>query len=302
MRILITGDVSTYNINPFKASNIKPKFIDCIKNADLAVYNLEGPIVPSNLRMALSYRSNFLLHGIFKYGVKLIGKEQPIVISDESILSLLNLNRNTVVTLANNHIKDGGKKAMKYMMDLLRQEGIKYLGAGLTNSEAIQPLPVTSEHGGIVLLNLNWVSSREYFLPLRLYNATTSDYGGAYLDFNSLKKSVYELRKNFRHVILILHHGKMMIRGNKEPGIEYDKLAKLDVAAVIIHHPHVYVPNPYEKSKNIVLIGDFIFRDPNYLPDLSRPSALVTISIESERFDLNVEEFKVNDVYAYQEG
>ncbi|MHA1280480.1 MAG: CapA family protein [Candidatus Helarchaeota archaeon] len=296
MNIIITGDTSTWNINNFSAKRITTKFCKLIKDSDCVIYNLEGPIISTDKHYRMRYRSNLFLHHLYNLIVKITNKEQPVVISGHNILELLKLNPNTIVTLANNHIKDAGPEGLAYTLDLLNRQKIRYTGAGFNNHEAIQPLIVTREHGGVAILNLNWVSSKKWGLPIRLYNATKSDFGAAYLGIVKLKSYIHNIRKTVRHVILILHHGKMIKLGNNDPSIDYEAIKNIGASAIILHHPHSYRYNPYEKE-NLVLVGDFVFRDPGKTLDKDRASSLARINIENYHFELHVERFRLNDAY-----
>jgi len=293
MKILITGDISAWNIKDFDVNKINKNMLNIIQEKDLVVYNLEGLIKDLDQFEDLRIRTDRLKDYLFKIILKITKKEQPIVYSDKRIFSLLKTNKHTVVTLANNHVKDLGKKGFRNTLSLLKNNSIMFLGAALNLIEASKHL----EFGNIAFININLVAAKKFDVPLYLYNATKTDYGGSFVDNSDLKNKINALKKENKKVILIIHGGKELPKSNKEIGIDLDKVKSLRADITIIHHPHIYIKTEYEKY-NIYILGDFIFSRPNYL-DVDRKSAFVEIDVADKNIKSNITSFNINEVYTY---
>jgi phage-related tail protein len=291
MKILITGDVSDWNISNFSIKRVSKKILKLTKAADLCIYNLEGPIV-NNLNNKKKLRSNKIANYFLEKMVNFSKKEQPIVTSSNKIIDLFKINPNSIVTLANNHIKDHGKKGFKNTIKTLNKNKIKYIGAGRNLKTANRIITVKK----ISIINTNWVSAYKFFIPLFLYNATPKDYGASYLSIKKLKKIIKKLKQNNK-VITIIHAGKEKIDCIKKSGLSIEALKSLNADACIIHHSHSYLPNIYEKD-NIFFIGDLIFHRPNHLSQ-QRQSALIEIEFTNKKTISRLTKFKLNEPYKY---
>ncbi|MFW6233302.1 MAG: CapA family protein [Nanoarchaeota archaeon] len=287
MRLLIFGDISTWNISDFTNEKIDAKILSNIKKFDLVIYNLEGPIKKSNKKYNLQIRKNAILNYFYKSLLRIFNKVQPIVYSDNTILSLLKLNENVLVTLANNHIKDLGYDGFKDTINFLEKNKINYIGAGFNNYESSSDFIFDK----YVIINCNFVGSKKLGVKFKIYNSTKTDYGSSYQNFNFLKNKISEYKKDNKKVILIIHGGKEM--PEDELGINLYEVQKLGADYSIVHHFHKYIKTKYEK-KNIFCIGDFIFNRPDKLP-LDRKSGYVKISDGV----VKCHNFSVGDVYGY---
>lgn len=285
MRILVFGDISDWNIENFSIEKIKPKIIKEIRSADYVIYNLEGPIRKKDKKYHLQLRENALNDWYFKFLLGITGRNQPVVSSTEKILDLLKLNKNTIVTLANNHIKDLGLEGFKHTIKTLKDNGIKYVGAGMNNKEASRDLLFDNW----ALINCNLVGSEKYGIYWKIYNATDSGYGASFQRYEVLKRKVKNHHMKGKKVLLIIHGGKEMPK-NKNLGVDLKKLKELNADYTVVHHFHRYVRTNYEKN-NMFCLGDFIFYRPGNLP-LNRKSCY----LEGNKLKY----FKVGDVYDYE--
>jgi hypothetical protein len=301
MKILITGDVSTWNIKDFSVNKINPKFIEKIKKADYVIYNLEGPIAHSNSFASenkLQFRENFFSNTFYsilnKFNMLIRKKPQYTVYSNKKIISLLKLNRNTLVTLANNHIKDLGKKGFEYTSKELEENNIEFIGAGKNNKQVKN----FYEFKDIIFININLIGAYKYKFPLKLYSATKDSFGSAYIDFKKLKQDIKRLRKKDKKIVLIIHGGKELPKSIKELNLNFDLIKNLKADITIIHHPHIYVKTKYEKD-NIFVLGDFIFNptSKNILPD--RESGILEADLRNKKVNCKLIKFNANEVYGY---
>lgn len=159
MKIFIAGDISNWNIDNFSIKKISKKFINYIKEADICIFNLEGPIKTKKNDGDIEYRSNKLVNFFLKTAVRLSGKKQPQVFSNQKIIDLLKINKNTIVTLANNHIKDLGKRGFLETIKIINKNKIKFLGAGENIKEANKILRIKK----IAIINTCWVATKKGF-------------------------------------------------------------------------------------------------------------------------------------------
>src|SRR3989344_4112491 len=94
------------------------KTVDILKSADLAFGNLEGPISNSGNKQGSIYSFRFEPKAI--NGLKFAGFD--------------------VLSLANNHIMDYGREALKDTISILNEGNINLIGAGENYLEANNPL------------------------------------------------------------------------------------------------------------------------------------------------------------------
>jgi len=300
MNILITGDISTDGINNFDIKNINPKFKKFIKESDLVVYNLEGPISKSEdfaKKNNLQFRESKFFDSFYKllnsYNTCIKKKPQIKVFSDERILDLLKMNPNTLVTLANNHIKDLGKEGFENTIKTLEENNINYIGAGRNLSECKD-----FEFNNIVFINVNWIGAKKFNVPFHLYSATKKDFGSNYLSEKKLFERIEEYKKLGKKVVLIIHGGKELPKSKDELGVNFGCLKGLNADLIVVHHPHVYVETCYEED-NIFVIGDFIFKISNVGLSSNRKSAILEIDADFSNLSFKLLKFNVRDNHFY---
>lgn len=272
MKILVFGDVSDWNIPDFSVDKIPESILDDIKSADLCVYNLEGPIGASNNPVQL--RENPVKDWLLKSLVMITNKVQPQVFSSDKILSLLTLNPNTLVTLANNHVKDRGKKGLEKTIELLDKHGVKFTGAGYNAKEANKPKIVSLNNAEIGLLNYNFIGKRRVLFEIDIYGAGSNEYGASSDNLERIKDVINEVKSKTDILILIIHAGREMASNIAELGIPVKDFEKLSVDSLIIHHPHIFIDSP---SSKLNVLGDLVFNYPRHLPD-TRNSAYLEIT------------------------
>ncbi len=294
IHILITGDISTWNIDDFSINKIDNEILDIIKDADFFISNLEGPILYKNVKYKLEIRTNSIINFFYKMLLKLTGKIQPFVYSNKNILNLLKVNKNTLITLANNHIKDGGKEGFLQTLNILEKNEINYIGAEYNREEANHIFNINDE---ICVINVNLISAKKYHIPFFIYNSTSKDYGASYLDFKQINDKVLHLQSLDKKVILILHTGNEISSSNDELSVDFRKIKEIGANYTIIHHPHKYVKTEFEQD-NIYVLGDFIFNRPGYFKS-ERETAILNLKISKDNIDFNLITNKVNDIYAY---
>lgn len=269
-KLYIFGDVSTWNLTDFDVSHIDSSVRKAIETADGVIYNLEGPVASEEIP-PFRFRESLIADIPFKILSRVTGKSQPLVASSSDIFQLGDLNSNTTFTLANNHTKDSGKKALLDTVHDAKSCGIESIGWAQNKGDQHDFHEILED---IVVLNYNWVGSYKYGLPFHLYDATVSSYGAAYLSASEIRKKVSELHSQKKSVILILHAGKEL-KNFEEQEIDFEAVKNIGSDITVIHQSHLYLPSRYE-SDNIFLLGDFIFHRPGKL-DPDRPSAYLEV-------------------------
>lgn len=288
MKIVISGDVADWNINSFDISNIPKKYLEIIKSADLFICNLEGPIsVPENLFVI---RKNKFMNFFWNKILDLFHKRQPRVYSSNKILNLLKLNKNTLVTLANNHIKDCGIKGLKETLNLLNKNSIKHIGAELNFNKANKEILLNKK---LVILNYNRVGLRKFNIFANIYGANKSGFGASYSSYKSIKKKINKIRLNNPDyfILLIIHDGAEMPESIKDSKLDIKKIESLGADVNIIHHLHKHLDYYSERT---FILGDFTFYRPNKLSE-KRIGNLLEINITQDgsfNYQLNKFNFK----------
>jgi poly-gamma-glutamate capsule biosynthesis protein CapA/YwtB (metallophosphatase superfamily) len=289
MRILIAGDISTWNVPNFEIQNLNPEIRESIRSADSSIFNLEGPIGDPSLgerTFSESKSVNLLLKNLNQ----ILKKEQPQVFSNEKILKLLKLSKKPIVTLANNHIKDLGKGGFLNTRKILQRNDIDFVG-GEERGESKSKIDLNEE---IVLLNYNLIGKK---YGLNLYGSNKRSFGASSDSFSNIKKEVTKLHEEGKQVILILHLGKEMVEDVDNWDTDLNIVKSIDADITVIHHPHIYIKTEYEKD-NIFILGDFIFNRPGVF-DENRKTAFLEININPQGIETKVKRLAVSDIYKY---
>ena len=289
MKILITGDISTWNIGDFSVSKINTDILNKINTSDAVIYNLEGPIGNSSTGIQ-SFSENPFKNNLLKKINSLFDKEQPLVFSDESILNLLKQNPRTIVTLANNHIKDLGKEGFLNTISILDGNNIGYIG-GEEKDRKNSRVDISKD---ISVLNYNFIGKRSF---LDLYGSSQETFGASSASLKVIRKEVEELKKEGKKIILILHIGKEMVEDISKWNLNMEEIRELNSGITIIHHPHMYIKTEYEKD-NIFILGDFIFHRPDKF-DPDRNSAILEVEQINGKLIPSLCKIAVSDIYSY---
>ncbi len=165
------------------------------------------------------------------------------------------------VTLANNHIMDFGEKAFNRTIDILKENGIKYFGAGRREENFNNPLIIEFEGKRIGLLGYSCPSTHAIFGDSR-------DSGSAKLDVEEVIREIKSLRVRVDFIIIEPHWGIQDISIPKFSDREIaHRLIDAGANLIIGHHAHIIQSYEIYKDRYIFYgIGNFIF------PDLDIPT------------------------------
>jgi len=223
-----------------KQNNINYPFLniqDYLKSADLVFGNLETPITqgPEIPDFEMIFRSN-------------PGTEQALKQAGFSILSL-----------ANNHTPNFGEKGLKDTFNFLKNEGIKYVGAGQNEQEAYRVVYIQQNGIKFVFLAYN-----DTDVVPAYYAASHNRAGTAFMRVDKLAEAIKGAKQTADIVIVSMHSGTEYANKPNKSQIKFAHSA-IDAGAdlVIGHHPHVVQTMEKYKGKYIFYsLGNFVFDQP----------------------------------------
>lgn len=208
-----------------------------IKTADIAVVNLEAPLIDTGVPHRKTGPT-------LKGGMKCA---EALAFADFDL-----------VTLANNHIMDYGEAGLRDTLRSLDQHGIAHIGAGINSAEAAKPF--FFEKGGLRVAIVNFAEHE--------WSASEAGIPGANpIDPTSDLRMIQEVREHANKVIVITHGGHEMY---ELPSPRMKSLLRFYVDAgadaVINHHPHVVSGyEVYAGAPIFFSVGNFVFdRAGNY--------------------------------------
>jgi poly-gamma-glutamate synthesis protein (capsule biosynthesis protein) len=161
-----------------------------------------------------------------------------------------------VAALANNHSGDYGPEAFAEMLTLLHKTGIPYVGGGLTQEQAHEPLILVQQGIKIAILNYNEFFPRRFEADLNQPGIAWSDDEFVQYDFARTKA-----RYQPDLIIAYMHWGW---ENEAHSSQRQHQLAQLMIdagaAAVIGGHPHRTQDIAIYRGKPIIYsLGNFIF-------------------------------------------
>jgi poly-gamma-glutamate synthesis protein (capsule biosynthesis protein) len=209
---------------------------DFFKQADLSVINLESPFLKNSNYQVLTGSFSFKANPLSIKGLKLAGID--------------------LVTLANNHTINQGKQGIIDTINILDENNISHIGAGLNISEARKP--------AIVNINGDKYAFLSYAYPNDYSVATNNRHGLANMKEEEMINDIKNL-KNLKNppnfIIVIMHAGTEYTTKPNWQQKEFAHLA-IDSGAdmVVGHHPHwPQIYEIYNGSPIIYSLGNLIF-------------------------------------------
>jgi hypothetical protein len=204
---------------------------------------------------------------------KLPAVNQPILYNHPSVPGILNRGVPPVLCLANNHVLDLPER-FDETIDVFKQEGIAYCGAGKSKEEALKPISVNENNRKNILYNACW--------DFLLYNHANPSKGiyVSKIDENELIKAVgIQKETNPDAAILIFLHWSFDLETIPFPMVRQFSKALIDSGASIIVGAHSHCVQGGEKYKDGYIVyglGNFFIPNSTFagsylkFPDFSK--------------------------------
>ncbi len=220
------------------------KIADDLKEADILFGNLEGPISDKGDKVG----------SIYSFRAK------------PEIIEGLNYAGFNMLSLANNHAFDYGRKALEDTLTRLKNADIDYVGAGFIATETYSA--VIKEIRGIKVGFLAYTN-----LGSPYWKSTEDSSGISWVDLDNIekiKKDVKLAKQNSDILIVSLHSGEEYTQTPSQFQIDFSKMA-IDAGAdlVVGHHPHVVQKSEAYPSTGSGQVGWIFYSLGNFIFDQS---------------------------------
>ncbi len=277
MKIIFGSDMSFHFFESFPgkeyAQNALKEAGELFSKADFSMVNLEN------------------IFGDESIGEPII-KGGPNLISEDGFMEFVHALNPTVVGMANNHTNDFGEGAMQHTIDLLRESGYKYIGAGKNLDEAY--LPAKLSKGGINVAIIA-ICENEYG------GATATSAGTAGYNVQRAGKAIINAKNEGYKPIVFFHGGNEYNPFPAPSKLDlYHHFIDMGAEAVIAMHTHCPQGYEYYEGKPIVYsMGNFFFPKDwkaagreetwalGYMSELDITDEGTTLTIHPYRFDFD---------------
>ena len=235
--IMIGGDIfpSAKNMDAFTQGAADQLYdegiLDLFAKADYRICNLEGA---------------------FTDRAEPVKKVDPVIVAPEAAAAGLKPLALNCVTLANNHIMDGGIRGYEDTCRTLDEAGIDYFGAGPGRGQ-IQKEKIIEAAGMKVGF---------YNVAETMFNIPQEEKPGANLyDEYRVCREIAELKERVDYLIVIYHGGSEFFWYNSEMArTRFHRMADNGADLVIAQHTHcVGICEDYQSAQLIYGQGDFLF-------------------------------------------
>lgn len=249
VKILFVGDIflKRNSVAPLCDNSVQAIIDEC----DICCCNLEGAIDAKNRRF----------EKLDKVGPSLI---QSSLAADIMIKAGFNM-----FAMANNHILDYGKDALRYTQEMLKE----YLQVGISEDGAIKYKEIDIKNSKIAIFS---VAESGFGCA-----ETTDGIGYQYFLDERLFSAISKAKQNGNYVIINVHAGAELL---DIPLPEIRRLYRtyIDVGADIIigHHPHVLQGfEDYNGGKIYYSLGNFCFDDEED-PDICKIGGIAIVTLK----------------------
>lgn len=243
MNLFFCGDIMPGGVLPYQDNYITAELKSFLKDFDFRIGTLESAIGTD-----LPYDPK-----------KIAGRQNIVYARDEDFFRVKEMGFD-VVSLANNHVWDLGEEGLKNTIDILRKNGIKYCGAGLSLEDASRPAVIEKDGLSVAILAYCMYGNK-YLGYVEL--AGKNKAGINPLDIDRITKEIKEAKQKYNIVIVMPHWGREY---RYEPLPECVSMAKQMIEAgadaVLGSHTHQIQPFLKHKGKPICFsMGNFLFPD-----------------------------------------
>ena len=177
-----------------------------------------------------------------------------------------------MVSLANNHITDAGQTGLKQTFQILNEAGIKFIGAGETNSAAQESVIVNIKNNRIGILSytygVNFASSGVYFNQM---------------DQERLAQDIQKIKPQTDLIIVSMHAGAEYAQNPNASQISFAHRAIDEGASIVFgHHPHVLQKaEKYNDGYTFYSLGTLVFDQA--VNGSKTLGALINLKIENKK-------------------
>lgn len=243
MKILFCGDIMPGGVLPYQERYISPELQAYLDSFDIRIGTLEAAIGTD-----LAFDP-----------VKMEGRKNIIYARNEDFFRVKEMGFD-IVSLANNHVWDLGREGLENTIRILRENGIRYCGAGMDLEEASRPAVI--EKDGVRIAILAYCMYGNPWLGY-VERAGKEKAGVNPLDMNKVIQDIRKAKREFNFVFVMPHWGKEY---QYHPLPECVQMAKQMVEAgadaVLGSHPHQIQPLVRYKGVPICYsMGNFLFPD-----------------------------------------
>lgn len=272
VKIIITGDFCPrHRILPAVEKNEYQKifndFLPIVSEADLALTNLECPLVESG---------------------EIINKTGPCLKAPKNTAAILKITGFNLVTLANNHIMDYGKAGLDSTLESCKECSINFVGVGSTWEEAKKPFLTEIKGKSIAILNFcenEWATTKGKYPGANPLNPVTN-----YYDIRSAKAHA-------EYLIVVVHGGHEEYQ-YPSPRMKETYRFFIDAGADVVvgHHAHCFSGYEiYNKSPIFYGLGNFCFDWKGKVNSMWNLGLAVEIILDKQNASFKVWPYKQGD-------
>lgn len=185
-----------------------------------------------------------------------------------------------VMSLANNHTKNQGSEGLFFTFNLLKQNNIKFCGAGTNFQEAHNSAIVEAKGKKFAFLAYTYSDGIDFETHL-----SENEPDVAFLDINQAKIDIAEAKKQADSVIVYMHAGEEYSPKPIEEQINFAHSAIDNGADLVLgSHPHwVETTEKYKDKYIIYSMGNFVF-DQEWSQE-TKEGAIVKLKYKDNRFN-----------------
>lgn len=251
MNIIFCGDVMPGGVLPYQNEYISSEVKRYLDSFDLRVGTLEAAIGT----------------GIPYDQTKMNGRMNIVYARNEDFFRVSEMGFD-IVSLANNHVFDLGEEGLRNTINILKQNNIKYCGAGLNIEEASAPAIIEKDGVQIAILAYCMYGNK-YLGYVEL--AGENKAGVNPLDIDKVVEDIKKCKEIYDYVIVMPHWGREY---SYLPMTECKEMAwqMIDAGAdaIIGGHAHNIQPSiTYKNKKAFFCLSNFLF--PDYYMHPPRP-------------------------------
>ena len=236
-------DIMPGGVLPYQSEYISTDLLDYMRGFNFRIGTLEAAIGTN-----LPYDP-----------IKMEGRKNIVYARNEDFFRVKEMGFD-VVSLANNHVWDLGEEGLKNTIKILRDNGIKYCGAGVNIEEASKPV-VIEKDGLKTAIYAYCMYGNKYLGYVEL--AGENKAGINPLDIDKVVCDIKKGKQLYDKIIVMPHWGREY---RYDPLPECVKMAKqmIDAGADAVLGSHTHQMQPFVKYKGKPIcysMGNFLFPD-----------------------------------------